>query len=390
MSPGGHQRIFISYRREETSAHAGRIYDGMVSRFGEENVFMDVEMEPGVDFVDRITEVVSSCTVLIAVIGKDWATAPGPDGSPRLHDEADFVRLEVATAVQNPDVTVIPALVDKAQMPKAEQLPEEMRHLARRNALELSDGRWRYDVGRLNQTLEHLLEGLTGFPVIVDPEPPTPPPEPAKPAPDPRPKVARPPAAQLVIEGIAVAAIAAFVGRWLVSTVPEAHTTAGEITALMLRRIGSWGLTGLAVALWLGARTGRTDFARIGLLGLAAGVLAGAVGGASWALPVLLPDHERGVTNPKLEVLSIAITGGLFGLMIGALWRPPRVAAAVLAGFVAGAVVQLILNRAGVGGGKVPEVCFVFAARAGTVTGFTLITLLALDYQQETEPAREG
>jgi hypothetical protein len=382
MNGSGRQRIFVSYRRGETAAHAGRIYDAMVNRFGEDNVFMDVEMEPGVDFVELITDVVSSCTVLIAVIGRDWADAAGPDGQPRLFDEADFVRLEVGTAIRNPDVTVIPALVDQAQMPKADQLPDEIRPLARRNALELSDGRWRYDVGRLNDTLEQLLVGLTGFP--TRPEPATPVPQPAPPAPRPD---THPHPAQLVAEGVAVAALTAFVGRWLVNTVPESHTTAAEIAALILRRTGVWALTGLVVALWLGARTHRRDFARIGLIGLALGALAGAVGGASWALPVLLPDHERGVTNPKLEVLAVAISGGIFAIVLGALWRPRRVAAAVLAGFAAGAVIQLVLNRAGLTAGAMPDVGYAFALRAAAVTGFTLATLLALDYQQETELA---
>jgi hypothetical protein len=43
-------RIFISYRRRETAGYAGRLYDGLVDHFGSERVFMDVTMEPGVDF----------------------------------------------------------------------------------------------------------------------------------------------------------------------------------------------------------------------------------------------------------------------------------------------------------------------------------------------------
>ena len=66
--------VFITYRREETAAHAGRIYDAMVDRFGEGNVFMDVDMTPGVDFVERITEAVAACQVLIVVMGPRWAT----------------------------------------------------------------------------------------------------------------------------------------------------------------------------------------------------------------------------------------------------------------------------------------------------------------------------
>jgi len=149
--------VFITYRREETAAHAGRLYDAMVARFGEGNVFMDVDMAPGVDFVERITEAVAACQVLIVVMGPRWATVEDEQGRPRLADPEDFVRLEVETALRRPGVTPIPVLVAGARMPRREDLPPDVRALTRRNALELSDQRWRYDVGRLIRALDELL-----------------------------------------------------------------------------------------------------------------------------------------------------------------------------------------------------------------------------------------
>ena len=70
-------KIFISYRREETSAHAGRLYDTMAAEFGDGNVFMDVDLAPGIDFVERITDVVAACHVLIVVMGPRWSTVAG-------------------------------------------------------------------------------------------------------------------------------------------------------------------------------------------------------------------------------------------------------------------------------------------------------------------------
>lgn len=397
---GTHQRIFISYRRDETSAHAGRIYDAMVNRFGEGNVFMDVDMSPGVDFVDRITEVVSSCTVLIAVIGRTWAENAGPDGQPRLRDEADFVRLELSTAIQNPDVTVIPALVDRAQMPKAEQLPEAMRPLARRNALELSDGRWRYDVGRLNETLEHLLEGLTGVPAQVQAEPVNPPPATtAPPATAPRaPAQSEPPAprlyelpeaARLVVEAVLVAAIAAFIGRILVDKVPESETTASEIAAVVMRRAGAWGLTGLALALWLGLRTRRSGLLRLSVLGLVVGAIAGAIGAAIWGLPVKLPTEAvTKSTEQSWEVLATAVTAGLIGALLGTIWRPSRLLVGLLTGALSGALIQLFVNGAGPSGKEMPQIGYAFALRAGFVAGATLAVLLALSASRSSAAAR--
>ena len=43
--------IFISYRRDDSAYAAGRLYDRLSARFGEENIFMDVEgLDPGEDF----------------------------------------------------------------------------------------------------------------------------------------------------------------------------------------------------------------------------------------------------------------------------------------------------------------------------------------------------
>ena len=146
-------KVFISYRREETAAYAGRLYDAMVPQFGDRNVFMDVDLEPGIDFVQRITAAVSACHVLIVVMGPRWATLEDEDGV-RIAEPGDFVRLEVGTALRRSDVTVIPVLVSGARMPDPDDLPPDIAPITRRNALELSDTRWRYDVGRLTKTLD--------------------------------------------------------------------------------------------------------------------------------------------------------------------------------------------------------------------------------------------
>ena len=162
-------KVFISYRREETSAYAGRLYDSMAGEFGDANVFMDVDLAPGIDFVERITNAVSACHVLIVVMGPRWATVTDEDGGVRIADAEDFVRLEVGTALRREDVTVIPVLVSGARMPDGDDLPSDLRPLTRRNALELSDGRWRDDVRRLLGRLEELLAGTTAIHETVAP-----------------------------------------------------------------------------------------------------------------------------------------------------------------------------------------------------------------------------
>ena len=102
---------------------------------------------------------VAACHVLIVVMGPHWATVKDEDGRARLADPEDFVRLEVESALRRPEVTPIPVLVAGAKMPDRDELPQEIRAITRRNALELSDLRWRQDVGRLISTLDELAGG---------------------------------------------------------------------------------------------------------------------------------------------------------------------------------------------------------------------------------------
>lgn len=149
--------IFISYRRGESNPYAGRLYDQLAAQFGEDRVFMDLDkIEPGDDFVEVIKNYVSSCSILIALINRGWVDVKDDEGRQRLHDPADFVRLEISIAFQR-NIRVIPVLVQGASMPRSQDLPESLSILSHRNALELSDLRWRSDVGKLIKILEKYL-----------------------------------------------------------------------------------------------------------------------------------------------------------------------------------------------------------------------------------------
>ena len=148
--------IFISYRREDSAAYAGRLYDRLAAHFGSEQVFMDVDdIPPGADFASHIDAKVGSCDAMVVVIGQNWLTARDAEGRLRLSDPNDFVGLEVALALQR-KVLVIPVLVGGAQMPKADQLRADLKALARRNALTLSDHDFRRDADNLVNVIEKL------------------------------------------------------------------------------------------------------------------------------------------------------------------------------------------------------------------------------------------
>jgi len=150
--------VFISYRREDSAAYAGRLYDHLAARFGADRVFMDIDtIRPGDDFVKVFSDKVAACEVLIAVIGKRWLTAPDPRGRRRLEDPNDYVRLEIVSALQR-NVRVIPALVDGAQMPPPGELPPDLVPLSRRNAIEVTNTLFRQTVERLIQTIEESIK----------------------------------------------------------------------------------------------------------------------------------------------------------------------------------------------------------------------------------------
>lgn len=147
-------RIFISYRREETAYPAGWLFDRLGDRFGAEQVFKDVDsIDPGDDYVQRITTAVGACDVLLALIGDEWLTITDDDGRRRLDNSDDFVRVEIEAALAR-GVRVIPILVDGATMPDAEELPPSLAALARRQALELSPNRFEFDTDRLLDVLD--------------------------------------------------------------------------------------------------------------------------------------------------------------------------------------------------------------------------------------------
>ena len=154
----GRGGIFISYRREETAANAGRLYDRLSERFGEDRVFMDVDsIDIGVDFAKAVIEAVVRCNILLALIGRDWSAITDSKGKRRIHNPDDFVRIEIETALQR-DIRVVPVLVDGAVLPQANDLPLSLRPLIRRQALELSYTGFRAGISRLIATVDEVVE----------------------------------------------------------------------------------------------------------------------------------------------------------------------------------------------------------------------------------------
>lgn len=152
-------QVFLSYRRRDVGGYAGRLADALLQRLGANSVFQDVvAIAPGQDFTAAIDRALDDCDAFLAVIGPGWLTASTPQGTPRLFDAEDYVRLELARAL-NRNVRVVPVLVGGAALPAASDLPDELRGLVRRQAVVLHDETWHQDV-------DGLVGSLRGEPAV--------------------------------------------------------------------------------------------------------------------------------------------------------------------------------------------------------------------------------
>ena len=142
-------KVFISYRRDDSAAFAGRVHDRLEREFGRDLLFMDVDAIPlGADFVEVLGREVAKCDVLLAIIGPNWVDARADDGSRRLEDDNDFVRIEIATALAR-GIPVIPVLLEGTKVPRADQLPSDLKGLVRRNGLDVRHSSFHIDIDKL-------------------------------------------------------------------------------------------------------------------------------------------------------------------------------------------------------------------------------------------------
>jgi hypothetical protein len=190
--------IVISYRRQDSSPVAGRLYDRLQAEFGKGSVFMDFDSIPyGVDFREHIKQTLQRAKVVVAIIGADWS-GDRDTSARRIDDPTDFVRIEIASALEN-GIPVIPVLVNNTPMPEAKNLPAELEGLAFRNGLALDTGiDFHHHADRL----------IAGIHRVVDP--------PVPPSPTPLPPAADTPGRKTFPIATALASLAVLAGiaRW--------------------------------------------------------------------------------------------------------------------------------------------------------------------------------
>jgi len=148
--------IFISYRREDSAAQAGRLRATLLGQFGEQAVFMDTSsIQPGMEWPARIADALDSAQVVVVVLGPGWIRVSEESGQRRIDLENDWVRRELEEAFTRKK-EIFPVLVSGARIPPADWLPKSLAELPTRQALEIRDGYWDHDVKLLMRRLETL------------------------------------------------------------------------------------------------------------------------------------------------------------------------------------------------------------------------------------------
>jgi len=327
------QRIFISYRREDSRGYAGRLQGDLSRRYSEEHVFRDVEIPPGADFGEYITGLVDKCNVVLAIIGPNWLDARDREGERRLDNPRDWVRLEIERALARENVDVIPVLVDGAKLPPSEEMPVALMPLRRLNAFELSDRRWDYDVGELGRYLDAVLRGTSAVP-------------PSRTTTTPDTTTATETVdhtGSAVLAAAAVALLTAFPADLIArNTVHRARLNRDDLVTVrdfVLQKGIFFGIVGAVAALVVGLLSRRSRDPLVScLLGLGAGAVAGAVYAGAYAGLTLSAEGS----DTSSTAVGMIAAGAFLGWAFGAERRGSRLEAscAGLAGglLAAGAV----------------------------------------------------
>jgi WD40 repeat protein len=149
-------KITISYRRADSEAMTGRIFDRLIAYYGRDAIFRDIDNIPaGIDFRQHINETLLKTSVLLAIVGPKWLGSSR--GGERINEESDPVRVEVETALRR-RVPIIPVLIGKTDMPGTDQLPPSLKDFAFRNAVNIDAGRdFDHHMDRLFKSIDAIL-----------------------------------------------------------------------------------------------------------------------------------------------------------------------------------------------------------------------------------------
>ena len=326
FAPTSVSPVFISYRRADARHAAARLRDSLADL--EHRVWFDIDDIPSaMPYRQQIATALRQCDVALVVIGPHWLTAADSDGHRRLDDPDDDVRLEIAQALARSDVTLVPVLVDNADMPPRSELPADLQPLCDLNAARLSHESWRYQVQALHATIE--MTARRGWSAWG--------------------------------EALGVATLAAVPAALLYAALPGTRNQSDpDVAASNLSRVGAQRIA--LFALILGAVFAWVAWRRPGhrwVAGLTAGLLWGAAFALLGAVVHAVPTYWFGDDLPSTPTLTLsdgsdqalaravpfvvgfAVTGAGVGALVGAAWNPPGVVRGLVAGGLAAGLLAL-------------------------------------------------
>src|ERR1700733_9700491 len=169
-------KIAISYRRADSEAMTGRIFDRLIAHYGKDAIFRDIDdIPPGIDFRVHINQTLLKTNILLAIVGPQWLGMAADGSADRINEESDPVRVEVETALRR-RVPLIPVLIGTTKMPASDQLPPSLKDFAFRNAVKVDTGQdFDYHMDRLIRSMDAIL-GQAKSPPSRETKTPTPPP----------------------------------------------------------------------------------------------------------------------------------------------------------------------------------------------------------------------
>ena len=150
-------KIFINYRRDTGVRDAQLLHEKLKAIFSASQLFIDLEgLDGGVNWMHELQRQVAASDVMVALIGKGWLDARNKQGERRLDERNDFVRFEISEALRR-EIPVLPVLIDDAEMPKPDQLPQELVLLTYLQAMPLRTISFAQDSTRIAAAIKQLL-----------------------------------------------------------------------------------------------------------------------------------------------------------------------------------------------------------------------------------------
>jgi len=120
-------KIFISYRRDDSSGYALALYNSLLQSYNKSQLFFDIDsIAYGEDFVDEIKQSIKQSILLLVLIGDNWIFDKNNNSQ---FDEKDFVLIEISEAIKQNKI-VLPVVINEKNIPKSDDLPDTIKQLS--------------------------------------------------------------------------------------------------------------------------------------------------------------------------------------------------------------------------------------------------------------------